>query len=128
MTAAAAVLHELDEAVAGLAPARRRRLIAELNDMQTGDDNQRPDIPGQLSLFNLKTLVEADDTLKTATLKDIADTYGINPESLKRYVRSGQLKAVRFGRRYHVTIAELKRFLDTPRLNAQPRARARKDA
>jgi hypothetical protein len=113
------LIDDLHEQVAGLAPERRQRLIAELKAMSdieanAGDEHEHDD-PRQLPLFGFRTLVESDDELKTATLETIAKAYGISAESLKRYIRTGALSATRFGRRYHVTVAELKRFLATPR-------------
>ena len=112
------LIEDLHEQVAGLAPERRQRLIADLRDMSDIEANpgeHEHDDPRQLPLFGFRTLVESDDELKTVTLETIATAYGISAESLKRYIRTGALSATRFGRRYHVTVAELKRFLATPR-------------
>lgn len=54
---------------------------------------------------------EFDDELKTYTLKEIEALYTVSRRSLLRYVQKGSLKAVRVGRVYRITAANLKKFL-----------------
>ena len=119
-----ALLDELREHTTGLNDQRRRVLMRELlsgRTMNDTNDMARGEHPDQLNLFGLKELVESDDELKALSLADIAGVYGVSEVSLQRYVRAGRLRATRFGRKYLVTVAELKRFLATPKLSAKPR-------
>ena len=59
---------------------------------------------------HLRAIVDADPELRTFTLEDIAKTYGVSVRSLLRYIAAGDLKAVRFGRKYHVTVTALREF------------------
>lgn len=108
------LIEDLQQRVADLPPGRRRLLDEELQEAAMSEDKPI-EIRGQLDLFKFKHLVEGDDDLKTVSLEEISDTYGVSIESLKRYIRQGALTAVQFGRKYHITISELKRFLATPR-------------
>lgn len=118
------LLDELREHTAGLNDQRRRVMMdGLLSGSFMSDDNHemaRGEHPDQMNLFGLKELVESDDDLKAVSLADIAKAYDISEVSLQRYVRSGRLRATRFGRRYLITITELKRFLATPALSAKP--------
>ena len=118
------LLDELREHTAGLNDQRRRAMMDGLRSgsfmIQDTNELPRGDHPEQMNLFGLRELVESDDALKTMSLADIAGVYKVSEVSLQRYVRSGRLKATRFGRKYLVTVAELKRFLATPTLSAKP--------
>lgn len=106
-------LDDLANAVRALHPRRRDLFLStlEIASMDEQTDERPKDVKGQLDLYGFRALVETDDHLKTASIDDIAQAYGIGRRSLLRYVANGQLNAVQFGRRYRVTIAELKRFL-----------------
>ena len=56
--------------------------------------------------------VEMDDGLHAYTLAEIAGLYDISERSLRTYIKSGRLKAVRFGRFIRVTRRALKEFLN----------------
>ena len=45
------------------------------------------------------------------TLEQVAEALQLQVETIRRYVRAGELKAARFGRRYRVRPEELDRFV-----------------
>ena len=69
----------------------------------------------------LKALIEADPELRTITLEQISEAYDVSTRSLLRYIAGGELRAVRFGRRYMVTLAALKEFLGRRQKSPQKR-------
>ena len=48
------------------------------------------------------------------TLREISDAYDVSVRSLQRYIASGELAAVRFGKAYVVTVDSLRKFLNRP--------------
>jgi excisionase family DNA binding protein len=47
---------------------------------------------------------------KTYTVKQTAEWFGAHPETIRRAIRSGELKAVRVGRSYRITGYDLEAF------------------
>lgn len=102
--------NRIDELVERLQQLPDDRQQALLQTLELAHLAQHQD-PRQLDLFQFAQLAKVDDELKTASLSDIADSYPVSVRTLKRHIKAGRLKAVRFGREYQVTVAELKRFL-----------------
>jgi hypothetical protein len=129
-----ATLDNLVEQFRQLPDERQQVLMGELESGAMAEEMEKPrrDVPGQLPLFGFKQLVETDDALNVVTLSDIASTYGISVMSLLRYIRDGKLTARQFGRKYIITIKELKRFLAEPqrsvRRGINSKGRPRKNA
>lgn len=46
------------------------------------------------------------------TVKEIATNLDVSEETVRNWIRSGELKAIDIGRGYRVPIAEYKRFLE----------------
>jgi len=65
-----------------------------------------------LAMVETKRIIDEDPELQTLTLQEIADAYNVSNRSLLRYIADGKLRAVRFGRKYLVTIAALREFLN----------------
>ena len=61
-----------------------------------------------------------DRDVKRLTVNEIADKLQRNPELVRRWLRSGQLKGERIGWSWTITPAELERFK-----HSQPQRRAR---
>lgn len=112
----AELLDDLTEQVQRLPAARRRILIDSVHQAAGMAEEKPKDVEGQLGLFGFRELVENDDDLKAVSVTEISKTYGISERSVLRYIQAGDLRASQFGRRYMVTIAELKRFLKAGRL------------
>ena len=68
--------------------------------------------PKHLNLSEFRQLVKGDEDLRVVTLEHITRVYGISDRTLKRHIAAKKLRAVRAGRRYRVTISNLKRFLN----------------
>jgi len=58
----------------------------------------------------LERVVNEDEELKTVDLETISVTYDVSVRSLLRYIDAGKLKATRCGRKFMITVDELKRF------------------
>jgi len=56
-------------------------------------------------------VVEADPELRVFTLPQITVAYQVSEDSLRRHIQRGELRAVRVGRRYGVTLASWRSFL-----------------
>jgi excisionase family DNA binding protein len=52
--------------------------------------------------------------IEVLKLEDIAKALDVSLESIRRYVRSGKLKAQKIGRRYYVSKDSFKAFVDGP--------------
>ena len=52
-----------------------------------------------------------DDELRTFTIEQIVKKFDVSKRSLFRYIKRGDLKAVRVGRKFRITAANLKEFL-----------------
>ncbi len=68
-----------------------------------------------LNLLEFRQLVKGDEDLRIVTLEHITRVYGISDRTLKRHIAAKTLRAVRAvraGRRYRVTITNLKRYLN----------------
>lgn len=52
--------------------------------------------------------------MKTFSIEEVAEKYGVNPESVRRWIRRGELEAMRKpfkpGRPYIITEEDLKKF------------------
>ncbi len=46
------------------------------------------------------------------TVKDVAKRLGIHAQTVKVYIRSGQLRAISLGGHYRIALSDLQRFLD----------------
>ncbi len=66
----------------------------------------------RLNLLEFRQLVKGDEDLRIVTLEHITRVYGISDRTLKRHIAAKTLRAVRAGRRYRVTITNLKRYLN----------------
>ena len=66
----------------------------------------------QINQKALEKIIKDDPGLQLVTLATIAGTYGVSTRTLQRYIKAGELRAVRFGRKYCVTVSELRRFLN----------------
>jgi excisionase family DNA binding protein len=80
-------------------------------------------VPGgspPLPIDEFRRVVDADPELRTVTLDDVVKTYDVSKRSLLRYVAGGELKATRFGRKYVITLAALRAFLASNRMNEKP--------
>lgn len=51
------------------------------------------------------------DKLEMYTLKEVEDILKVSQRSLYRYIKSGQLKAVKFGKAWRVSREDLEAFL-----------------
>ena len=47
------------------------------------------------------------------TVDEVAEKLQLNPETIRRYVRSGELEVYKFGKNYRIEEKELYRFLET---------------
>lgn len=45
------------------------------------------------------------------TSKEVAELMGLTPYTIREYVRRGMLKGVKYGRGWHFTTDEIKRFI-----------------
>lgn len=52
------------------------------------------------------------DTIKTYTTQEVADILKVAYKTVFRYVKAGQLKAVKIGRHYRITEEALRDFLE----------------
>ena len=50
--------------------------------------------------------------MKTYTTEQIAAILQLDGETIRRYIKQGKLKAMKFGRVWRVTEEELQRFMD----------------
>jgi len=50
------------------------------------------------------------DDLKTLTVEETADILGVHAESVRRWVREGQLRAARWGRRLRIRLDAIREF------------------
>ena len=50
--------------------------------------------------------------MKTYTTEKIAAMLQLDGETIRRYIKQGKLKAMKFGRVWRITEEELKRFTD----------------
>jgi len=50
------------------------------------------------------------DALQTLTVEEVAEVLGVNQETVRRYVREGQLRAARWGRRFHIRAEAVREF------------------
>ena len=62
------------------------------------------------------------DLERLYTLADVARHLGVSVQTIKRFIRVGRLRAVRFGRTPRVTEEELRRFLKEGTEPAKPPA------
>lgn len=113
-----ATLEMLADQVRRLPALRQQVLQGEIEQAANMEDETAAtkNMPGQLDLFGFKELMQLDDDLRVVTLDTIAETYDIGLRSLLRYIADGELRATRFGRRYVVTVNELRRFMTTSRV------------
>lgn len=64
-----------------------------------------------LSRPDFLSVVRQDPTLSVVSLDDVVAAYGVGKRTLLRYAATGELQVTRFGRKYVVTVSELRRFL-----------------
>lgn len=53
---------------------------------------------------------------------DLKNRWGLHPESIRRYIRSGRLPAIRFGGRLRVNLKAIEAFEDSNRVAVNPEA------
>jgi excisionase family DNA binding protein len=70
---------------------------------------------------------DLEEEFKTYTLQELAPVLGVGIETVRRYVRSGNLHAVKRGRSYYVDADELRRFMREGTTRPTTNGRARKD-
>ena len=68
----------------------------------------------------MKTLQDIKDDLKQAilfyTIEEVAQRLNLSTKSIRRWVRSGDLAAHRFGRSLRIAESDLKNFLERRRM------------
>jgi len=50
--------------------------------------------------------------MKTYTTQDLADIFKCDIETIRRYIKSGKLKALKFGKEYRITQEQLDKFIE----------------
>jgi len=111
-------LDELGAAAAAL-PPDRQAVLREHVEGEAMTEAKKPKQrkkraakPSTPDVLNpLHYVVESDPQLRTFTLEQIADAYSVSVRSLQRYIAAGELRVVRIGRKYGVTLAALREFL-----------------
>jgi excisionase family DNA binding protein len=58
------------------------------------------------------------DALQTLTVEEVAEVLGVNQETVRRYVREGQLRAARWGRRHHIRPEAIREFQEARTFSA----------
>lgn len=51
------------------------------------------------------------EVIKMYTLQEVADMVRVSRQSIYNWIRSGRLKATKYGKEYRITEEELKKFL-----------------
>mgnify|MGYP006291000705 CR=1 FL=1 len=59
------------------------------------------------------------EDLRTLTVEDAADVLGVSAETVRRYVRRGDLAAMRWGRRIRITPEAIRAFQDARKVRPQ---------
>lgn len=54
------------------------------------------------------------------TVKEVASRLKLNPLTVYTYIRSGRLHAVKFGRTYRISEADLNMFIESHKVTARP--------
>lgn len=76
-----------------------------------GKHKQKP-AAGQMTDAEFSEMISTNPKLRMMSLEQIAGHYPISERTLLRHIQEGKLSAIRFGRRYLVTVAALEAFID----------------
>lgn len=49
---------------------------------------------------------------KLLSVEEVAERLGVTPDTIRHYIRTHQLTAIRIGNKYRIKESDLKRFLD----------------
>lgn len=60
-----------------------------------------------------------ENSLKVYELKEVCELLKINLRVLRRYIKDGKIKASKIGRKYIITEAHLKEFLEKNEVKAE---------
>ena len=60
-----------------------------------------------------------ENSLKVYELKEVCELLKINLRVLRRYIKDGEIKASKIGRKYIITEANLKEFLEKNEVKAE---------
>ena len=64
------------------------------------------------TVWFFQQLIDRDEDLQLLTVEQVSRKYKISDRTLKRHIAAGRLRAVRVGRRYCVTVSNLKRYFN----------------
>ncbi len=89
------------------AEARELRELAALASQLHNDRKQ-----ALMDTLGERSTLETDPDLKLYTLAQIADAYSVSTRTLQRYIERGDLEALKVGRGYRVTRAQLAAWIE----------------